>query len=679
MAVRTRDWLKFGALVALAFVFGLAFASTLGVPNKGGTAEFVPAAQAAGAQFQIPAAKPAADIGNAFVAVAEHVKPAAVFIKSQHVERGESQRLPPGFEDVFPQMRRRPQVEQGSGSGFIVWPAGYILTNNHVVAGAARVTVKLYDKREFTAKVVGTDPNPDGAVMRIAARTLPPVSFGNSDSTRVGEWALAVGNPLGEQFAFTVTAGIISAKGRALGGLPRPNYGIQDFIQTDAAINPGNSGGPLGNIQGQVVGINSAIASETGFYSGYGFAIPINLARTVMEQLVKTGHVERAVMGIRIEDARQEDAEAVGLKQIRGVVVESFTDRPSPAKDAGLQPGDVIVALDGQPIDNTPQLQQKVGFKKPGETVEVTVLRQGGEKKTFTVRLARAPSERDTEVASARGVKPKGDASSKEEVLGISVEPLSTEDARDPRMRPVMEQAHGGLVVTEIAPEGPAYQRLQSSDDPGGPPARPRPGPEPARQHLPVDHRPAEQTGRDPEREPRRALRGEREGMEHVVQEHRVRGGEAGLRRDVAPRERPPRAHHERDQHRPRAVGKRPHHDAGSRRALPRRSGMLRNDTHEPRERQREAEQERPMDHAPALTVGDHSELGRAVPPPEIGMCRGRDRYEQRAAEQTQRVDDGTSKREHAVLRRSGRPQSSRRAGPRYIEPETRARERSCS
>src|SRR6267378_4284682 len=432
MPVRTRDWLKFGTLVAIAFVFGLAFASTLNLPKKSGAAETLvvptPSPEAA-PLLSAPALKSAGDFQDAFVAVAEHVKPAVVFIRSQHVERGDNQRLPPGFQDFFPNLRRRPQVEQGSGSGFIVSPDGYILTNNHVVAGADRVTVKLYDKREFTAKVVGTDPNTDVAVIRIDARNLPTVGFGNSDSTRVGEWALAVGNPLGEAFAFTVTAGIISAKGRLLQGLPRPSYGIQDFIQTDAAINPGNSGGPLVNIQGQVIGINSAIASETGFYSGYGFAIPINLARTVMDQLVKTGHVERAVMGIRIDDARQEDAEAVGLKQIRGVLVESFAPGQSPAKDAGLQPGDVIVALDGQPIDNTPQLQQKVGFKKPGETVEVTVLRQGGEKKTFTVRLARAPSERDTEVASARGAKPKGDASSKEEVLGISVEPLSTEDA----------------------------------------------------------------------------------------------------------------------------------------------------------------------------------------------------------------------------------------------------------
>src|SRR5213596_1495806 len=464
MAVRTRDWLKFGALVALAFVFGLAFASTLGVPKKGGAPEFVPAAQAAGTQFQIPAAKPAADIGNAFVAVAEHVKPAVVFVKSQHVERSQSQRLPPGFEDFFPQ-RRRPQVEQGSGSGFIVSPDGYILTNNHVVAGADRVTVKLYDKREFAAKVVGTDPNTDVAVIRIDARNLPTVGFGNSDSTRVGEWVLAIGNPL--EFNFTVTAGIVSAKGRLLQNLPHPSYGIQDFIQTDAAINPGNSGGPLVNIQGQVIGINSAIASETGFYSGYGFAIPINLARTVMDQLVKTGHVERAVMGVSIHDARQEDADAVGLKQITGVVVDSYTSDDSPARKAGIQPGDVIVAVDGQPVDNTPQLQQRVAFKKPGDAVDVTVLRQGGERKTMTVRLARAPGEADSEVASASS-KSKSDASSKEEMLGISVEPLTQDDARDVRLRSVLERG-GGLMVADVSPDGPAFQRLQSSDDPGGP------------------------------------------------------------------------------------------------------------------------------------------------------------------------------------------------------------------
>src|SRR6266568_1065999 len=185
MSVRTRDWLKFGTLVAIAFVFGLAFASTLSLPNRSDATESIAAAQAA------------------------------------------APRLPPGFEDFFPNLRRRPQVEQGSGSGFIVSADGFILTNNHVVAGADKVTVRLYDKREFTAKVVGTDPNTDVAVIKIDARGLPGVAFGNSDSARVGEWVLAIGNPLGEAFAFTVTAGIVSAKGRLLAGLQQTRYAIQ--------------------------------------------------------------------------------------------------------------------------------------------------------------------------------------------------------------------------------------------------------------------------------------------------------------------------------------------------------------------------------------------------------------------------------------------------------------------
>jgi serine protease Do len=455
-------------LVVIAFVFGLAFASTLDLPKRGGATEASPVLQSTAPRAQVAVPKSVSDLGDAFVAVAEHVKPAVVFIRSQKVERADSQRLPPGFEDFFPQLKRRPQVEQGSGSGFIVSSDGYILTNNHVVAGADKVTVRLYDKREFTAKVVGTDPNTDVAVIKIDARGLPSAQFGNSDSTRVGEWALAIGNPLGEAFAFTVTAGIISAKGRLLAGLQQTRYSIQDFIQTDAAINPGNSGGPLVNIRGQVVGINSAIASETGFYAGYGFAIPINLARTVMDQLVKTGHVERAVIGVSIRDATQEDADAVGLKQITGVVVNSYTSDESPAKQAGIQPGDVIVALDGQPVDNTPQLQQRVGFKKPGETVDVTLLRQGGERKNVTVRLAKAPTEADSAVASVAGRKSRNDASSKEETLGIAVEPLTQDDAQDARLRPVVQRG-GGLVVTAVSPDGPAFQRLQSSDDPGGP------------------------------------------------------------------------------------------------------------------------------------------------------------------------------------------------------------------
>ncbi|HEV8264531.1 MAG TPA: Do family serine endopeptidase [Gemmatimonadales bacterium] len=461
MSVRTRDWLKFGALVAMAFIFGLAFASALDLPTRGAAAERAAVVVQSGPLRQIPAAKPAADLGDAFAAVADHVRPAVVFIKASRRERASARRLPPGFEDFF-QIPRRPQVERGTGSGFIVTGDGYILTNNHVVQGADQVTVRLLDNREFPARIVGTDPLTDIAVIKIGASRLPAVSFGNSDSSRIGEWVLAIGNPLGEGYTFTVTAGIISAKGRLLGALQQSRYSIQDFIQTDAAINPGNSGGPLVNVRGEVIGINSAIASETGFYAGYGFAIPINLARTVMTQLIETGHVGRAVMGISIRPITPEDAELAKLREIRGVVVQDFTPPDnSPARRAGIQEGDVIVAVDGEAIESMSQLMQKVGFRKPGDPVEVTVVRPGGERKTVTVRLAAAPgAEADTErLASVddgtrrRGVAPK------EEALGISVEPLSQEDAQEPGLR-VVARAGGGLVVTDVSPDGPAFEKL---------------------------------------------------------------------------------------------------------------------------------------------------------------------------------------------------------------------------
>ncbi len=410
MSLDARDWLKAGALATIGFTCGLA----LRTPKRGGAAESAPPPQSS-----------IADLSDAFASVAQNVKPAVVLVQAQHVARVRSHRVAPGLEDFSPQLRLRLRVEQGSG--FLA------------SAGADRVTVRLYDKRQFTAQVVGTDANTDVAVIKIHARNLPSVRFGNSDSTRVGDWALAIGNPLGEAFTFTVTAGIISAKGRLLAGLEQPPNAIQDFIQTDAATNPGNSGGPLVNTSGQVIGINSAIASGTGFYIGYGFAIPINLVRTVMEQLVRTGRVERTVVGLSVRDANEHDAGVVGLKQITGVVVNGYTSDDSPAKQAGIRPGDVIVSVRGEPVESAPQLQERVGFKQPGEAVEVTLVRPGGEKKTVLVRLARAPSDAGVGGGNA-SLKPNGDASRNGAAhvgpgpiyYGGTLDPVIVEARRDP-------------------------------------------------------------------------------------------------------------------------------------------------------------------------------------------------------------------------------------------------------
>ena len=472
MSVRTRDWLKFGSLVGVAFVFGLLFASALNLTPKG-TAAVLPQVSTA-PQTPIPAARPAAQLGDAFVAVSNRVRPAVVFVSSARTERADNSQIPAPFRDFFqtPGQPRHPQVEEGSGSGFIVSPDGYILTNNHVVAGADRVNVKLYDKREFkNVRVVGTDPQTDIAVLKIDATNLPTVSLGNSDSTSIGEWVLAVGNPLGEDFDFTVTAGIVSAKGRLLRGLYSGNYQIQDFIQTDAAINPGNSGGPLVNIRGQVIGINSAIASGTGYYTGYGFAIPINLVHTVFDQLVTTGHVTRSVIGVSVTDASEADARAVGLpvNQIHGVLVDDYSDNDSPAKSAGILQGDVITALDGQPVNYTAQLQQIIGFKKPGDNVAVTLWRQGVGQKTIDVRVVAAETTPNKLLAS-RGkddgsAEPASTPRSGGRVLGIGVQPLTPDDMNQDNRLARVADFGGGMVVTNVAPDGPAYNALLTQDD----------------------------------------------------------------------------------------------------------------------------------------------------------------------------------------------------------------------
>ncbi|HEY8258026.1 MAG TPA: Do family serine endopeptidase [Gemmatimonadales bacterium] len=469
MSARSLNWLKFGGLVALAFALGLLFAGLLDLPNRSSAQEQgkTTSVIAPVAAPSIPAARPLQDLSEAFAAVAEHVKPSVVYIRSQRTEHTTQQRVPPGMERFFPRFRQQPEIEQGSGSGFIVSADGFILTNNHVVEGAEQVTVRLLDRREFKARVVGTDPNTDVAVVKIDAKNLPPVSLGNSDDARVGEWVLAIGNPLGEGLTFTVTSGIVSAKGRALNGLPGRGQGsIQDFIQTDAAINPGNSGGPLVSVRGEVIGINSAIASETGFYSGYGFAIPINLVRTVMDQLVKDGVVHRAALGVQIDNVSLNDAAYVGLPEIRGVVVKDIPTDDSPAKAAGIEPGDIIVAVDGKPVEYVGQLQQVIGFRKPGDVVKVEVARKGGVHKTFNVKLQ--PLNDTPQVATA------GDEDSDQTNaspgaamgrLGISVEPVSTQTAQQLQLPADVR----GLIVTDVTPGGPAWDVLVDDPQRGGP------------------------------------------------------------------------------------------------------------------------------------------------------------------------------------------------------------------
>jgi serine protease Do len=395
------------------------------------------------------------------------VKPSVVYVRSQRTEGATKQRVPPGMERFFPRFRQRDEIEQGSGSGFVVSSDGFILTNNHVVEGAEQVMVRLLDRREFKAKVIGTDPNTDVAVLKIDAKGLPPVALGNSDDARVGEWVLAIGNPLGEGLTFTVTSGIVSAKGRALQGLPGRGQGsIQDFIQTDAAINPGNSGGPLVSVRGEVIGINSAIASETGFYSGYGFAIPINLARTVMNQLVETGSVHRAALGVSIDNVTLEDAAYVGLPEIRGVVVKDIPSDDSPAKAAGILPGDVIVSVDSKPVERVGQLQQVIGFRKPGDVVKVEVARKGGVRKTYDVKLQAlndqpqlaGADQGDTDHSSAPG----GTAMNR---LGITVEPVTPDVAQQLQL----PQGMRGLVVTDVIPGGPAWETLVDDPQRNGP------------------------------------------------------------------------------------------------------------------------------------------------------------------------------------------------------------------
>ena len=316
---------------------------------------------------------------------------AVVNVSTSQTVRNEQQ-LPVPEDDPFYDFFRRfgpPQPREyqsrSLGSGFIITQDGYILTNAHVVDAAEDVTVKLTDKREFKARVIGSDRRTDVAVIKIEATGLPAVRIGDPNQLKVGEWVLAIGSPFG--FESTVTAGIVSAKGRSL---PQENY--VPFLQTDVAINPGNSGGPLFNLKGEVVGINSQIYSRTGGYQGLSFAIPIDLAMKIKDQLQRYGKVSRGHLGVAIQELNQSLAESFGLKKADGALVANVGEG-SPAAKAGLQAGDVIVGFNGKPIANSAELPLAVADVRPGETARIRVWRKGSVK-DLAVVVGEAPQER---------------------------------------------------------------------------------------------------------------------------------------------------------------------------------------------------------------------------------------------------------------------------------------------
>jgi Do/DeqQ family serine protease len=345
-----------------------------------------------------------------FTQAAAAVTPAVVYIKTTYsntAQNSQQDRLQQMFGDMFGQRGQRQQSapQMASGSGVIISPDGYIVTNNHVVAKADKIDITTNDHRHFTAKVIGTDPNTDLALIKIDATDLPIVKLGNSDDAKVGEWVLAVGNPF--NLTSTVTAGIVSAKGRGIGIIgqenddqdenpfgptsrrsqePKVKTGIESFIQTDAAINPGNSGGALVNTKGELIGINSAIASHTGSYEGYGFAIPINLAKKVLNDIKKYGAVKRGLIGVSFVDLNEVGSSPeLKTDKTNGLYIRSVMPGGG-GEAAGLKEGDIITKVEGVTVYESSDLQERVGRLQPGDKINLTVSR-GGSDKNFTVTL----------------------------------------------------------------------------------------------------------------------------------------------------------------------------------------------------------------------------------------------------------------------------------------------------
>jgi serine protease Do len=370
--------------------------------------------------------------GLNFIYAADVVRPAVVHIKTLYevqpsASRRQYQRSP--FDDMlkdyfgdgysFPD-ERSPDMgpQEASGSGVIVTPDGYIVTNNHVIDKSDKIEVVLNDKRSYIAKLIGVDPTTDLALLKIEEKGLPFVKYGNSDNVKVGEWVLAVGNPF--NLTSTVTAGIVSAKGRNIHILrDKDNMAIESFIQTDAAVNPGNSGGALVNLKGELIGINTAIATPTGSFAGYSFAVPVQLVKKVMDDLLKHGHVQRALLGVTILDINDAMAKEKGIKEYSGVYVEGVN--PGSAADkGGIKAGDVITRINGVIINSASELQENVGRFRPGDKIKVVYLRKG---EPHEVEVILKNKMGDTSIV-------KKDDASVRNLLGAEIRTITKEEAQ---------------------------------------------------------------------------------------------------------------------------------------------------------------------------------------------------------------------------------------------------------
>lgn len=410
------------------------------------------------------ATAPTAATQNSYADVVARVAPAVVTVRSERRSRAAQQHPfmdDPMFREFFgqrmPNMPQTPRREEGLGSGVVVTPDGYILTNHHVVDGADEIRVEMSDRRVLTAKIVGSDPPSDLAVLKIEATNLPVLPLGDSDKVRVGDIALAVGNPLG--IGQTVTSGIISAKERTTSGVGDGSFA--NFIQTDAPINRGNSGGALVNTNGELIGINSQILSPTGGSIGIGFAIPSNMAKGVMDQLVKGGKVRRGQLGVQIQEVTSDIAASLELKEVRGVIVGAVTPG-SAGERAGLKQGDVITSVNGTAVNDVNSLRNRIASTAPGTEVTLTVVRDGREQQMratlgeFTQTAQRGEAEGGPESGNGNGAA--GENTGR---LGIRVQPLTPELAGELQLPSSVQ----GVVVAEVDPNGPAAEAgLQRGD-----------------------------------------------------------------------------------------------------------------------------------------------------------------------------------------------------------------------